>query len=161
MTDVVWLLIAAAVVVVAAAPGLAALALFVRSLSRRVGDLESLRLLDAAERGKLQCRVDELEHGVNLLIAQIRRLGATPEWMPTPQAGATLSGRRLDLETGQAVALDGALTLVEPEAGTFDWRYVARAVAAAGAYQVQFVATFDDGLTDRTLAELWIVEPAL
>lgn len=80
---------------------------------------------------------------------------------PLNLTGATLSGRRLDLETGQAVALDGALTLVEPEAGTFDWRYGAGDVAAAGAYQVQFVATFGDGLTDRTLAELWIVEPAL
>jgi hypothetical protein len=88
MSDVAWILIVAAVFGIAAAPGLLALGLYVRNLARRVDGLESLRLLDAAERGKLQCRVDELEHGVNLLIAQIRRLGATPEWMPAPTTAA-------------------------------------------------------------------------
>lgn len=69
---------------IAAAPGLVALGLYVRGVSRRVDGLESLRLLDAAERGKLQRRVDELEHGVVVLIAQIRRAGMTPEWSPAP-----------------------------------------------------------------------------
>jgi len=74
----------ALVLAIAAAPGLVALVLYVRGLSRRVDGLESLRLLDAAERGKLQRQVDELEHGVVVLIAQIRRAGLTPEWSPAP-----------------------------------------------------------------------------
>lgn len=89
MIDTAIVQVAALLVAIAAAPGLLALTLYLRGLSRRVNDLESLRLLDAAERGKLQCRVDELEHGVNLLIAQIRRLGATPEWMPSAASGAS------------------------------------------------------------------------
>lgn len=88
MTDTAIVQVVALLVVVAATPGMVTLALYLRGLARRVNDLESLRLLDAAERGKLQCRVDELEHGVNLLIAQIRRLGATPEWLPAPQVAA-------------------------------------------------------------------------
>jgi hypothetical protein len=74
----------ALILAIAAAPGLVALVLFVRGLARRVDGLESLRLLDAAERGKLQRQVDELEHGVVVLIAQIRRAGLTPEWSPAP-----------------------------------------------------------------------------
>jgi hypothetical protein len=74
----------ALILAIAAAPGLVALVLYVRGLSRRVDGLESLRLLDAAERGKLQRQVDELEHGVVVLIAQIRRAGLTPEWSPAP-----------------------------------------------------------------------------
>lgn len=69
---------------VAAAPGLVALGLFVRGLARRVDGLESLRLLDAATQAQLQRRVEELEHGVGILIAQIRRAGMTPEWSPAP-----------------------------------------------------------------------------
>lgn len=74
----------ALILAIAAAPGLVALGLFVRGLARRVDSLESLRLLDAAERGKLQRRVDELEHGVTVLIAQIKRAGGVPEWSPAP-----------------------------------------------------------------------------
>ena len=57
---------AALFLAIAAAPGVVAMVLFVRGLARRVDGLESLRLLDAAERGKLQRRVDELAYGVTV-----------------------------------------------------------------------------------------------
>ena len=67
-------------------PGLLALWLYVRGLARRVDDLESIRLLDAAERARMQDALNELRHGIDLLIAQIRRAGMVPEWLPTPIA---------------------------------------------------------------------------
>lgn len=86
MTDVAFIQAIALVIAIAAAPGLVALAWLVRGLMRRVDDLESLRLLDAAERGKLHQEMDELRRGVGVLIAQIRRAGMTPEWSPPPAA---------------------------------------------------------------------------
>lgn len=80
--------IIALIFILAAAPGLLALVLFVRGLALRVEELESLRLLDAAERGKLQQELDELRRGIGVLIAQIRRAGMTPEWIPAPPAPA-------------------------------------------------------------------------
>lgn len=96
---------AALFLAIAAAPGLVALVLFVRGLARRVDGLESLRLLDAAERGKLQRRVDELEHGVSLLIAQIRRAGMTPEWSPAPVASPSVPAGGQHAETELLVDL--------------------------------------------------------
>ena len=90
---------------IAAAPGLVALVLFVRGLARRVDGLESLRLLDAVERGKLQRRVDELEHGVTVLIAQIRRAGLTPEWSPAPARSETHPAGGQAAETDMLVDL--------------------------------------------------------
>ncbi len=89
----------ALILLIAATPGVVALVLFVRGLARRVDSLESLRLLDAAERGKLQRQVDELEHGVVVLIAQIRRAGLTPEWSPAPTRHESPAG-------GQAAETD-------------------------------------------------------
>lgn len=89
----------ALILLIAATPGVVALVLFVRGLARRVDSLESLRLLDAAERGKLQRQVDELEHGVVVLIAQIRRADLTPEWSPAPTRHESPAG-------GQAAETD-------------------------------------------------------
>ena len=105
MTDTAIVQIVALLLAIATAPGVVTLALYLRGLARRVNDLESLRLLDAAERGKLQCRVDELEHGVNLLIAQIRRLGATPEWLPAPGTTAAPAPGGQLAETNRLVDL--------------------------------------------------------
>jgi len=98
MTDTAIVQVVALLVVVAAAPGMLALVLFVRGLARRVDGLESLRLLDAAERGKLQRRVDELEHGVTVLIAQIRRAGMTPEWSPVPAETPAAGGQAAETD---------------------------------------------------------------
>ena len=95
----------ALILAIAAAPGLVALVLYVRGLARRVDGLESLRLLDAAERGKLQRQVDELEHGVVVLIAQIRRAGLTPEWSPAPARSETPPAGGQAAETDMLVDL--------------------------------------------------------
>lgn len=103
MTDTAIVQAVMLFLVIASAPGMVALWLFVRGLSRRVDGLESLRLLDAADRAKLQRRVDELEHGVGVLIAQIRRAGMTPEWSPAPtpavvERPASASGQQAETE---------------------------------------------------------------
>jgi hypothetical protein len=46
------------------------------------------------------------------------------------------------------------------EAGLFSWVYSTADVATAGAYHVQFVATFG-AANDKTLAELWEVEASI
>ncbi len=89
---------AALFLTIAAMPGVVALGLYVRGLARRVDGLESLRLLDAAERGKLQRRVDELAYGVTVLIAQIRRAGMTPEWSPVPAETPAAGGQAAETD---------------------------------------------------------------
>lgn len=79
---------------------------------------------------------------------------------PLNLTGATLSGRRLNLDTETAAALDGALSIVDGEAGVFAWAYGDSDVATAGAFRVQFVATYGDK-ADKTLSELWVVEEAI
>ena len=79
---------------------------------------------------------------------------------PLNLTGATVTARLLDLATGQARAVTGALEVVDAEAGLFSWTYGAADVATAGAYHVQFVATFG-AANDKTLAELWEVEAAI
>lgn len=79
---------------------------------------------------------------------------------PLNLTGATITARLLDLATGQARAATGALEVLDADAGLFTWSYGAEDVATAGAFNVQFVATFGSA-NDKTLAELWQVEPAL
>jgi hypothetical protein len=50
--------------------------------------------------------------------------------------------------------------VLDAEAGLFSWVYGAEDVATAGAFNVQFVATFG-AANDKTLAELWEVEVAI
>ena len=96
--------IAALLFILAAGPGLTALWLQFRALVKRVGDLEALRLLDAAERGRLQQEMDELRRGIAVLIAQVRRAGLTPEWSPPPAPPPPAAeGQRA--ETDRLVAL--------------------------------------------------------
>lgn len=68
--------------ILAAVPGMVALTAYVRGLSERIDDLESLRLLDAAERAQQHDELNELRRGLAILVAQIRRSGQTPEWTP-------------------------------------------------------------------------------
>ena len=79
---------------------------------------------------------------------------------PLNLTGATITARLLDLATGTARAVTGALEVLDAEAGLFSWVYGVEDVATAGAFNVQFVATFG-ATNDKTLAELWEVEPAL
>ena len=79
---------------------------------------------------------------------------------PLNLTGATITARLLDLATGQARAATGTLEVLDAEAGLFSWVYGVEDVATAGAFNVQFVATFGE-TNDKTLAELWEVEPAL
>ena len=79
---------------------------------------------------------------------------------PLNLTGATVTGRLLDLATGTARDVTGALEVLDGAAGLFAWDYGAADVATAGAFNVQFVATFG-AANDKTLAELWEVEPAL
>jgi hypothetical protein len=79
---------------------------------------------------------------------------------PLNLTGATITARLLDLATGQARAATGTLEVLDAEAGLFSWAYGVADVATAGAFNVQFVATFG-ATNDKTLAELWQVEPAL
>lgn len=55
-------------------------------LSGRVDVLERARQRDHGEMTRLQVRVAELELGVRVLVAQVIRLGGTPEWTPPPSS---------------------------------------------------------------------------
>lgn len=98
MSDVAWILLAAlvivAIVVVAATPGVRAMLARERDSQRRVENLESLRLLDAAERVQLRDDIDELRRGLAILIAQLHRAKLTPEWTPPHHAPSLPLGRQ-------------------------------------------------------------------
>ena len=79
---------------------------------------------------------------------------------PLNLTGATVTGRLLDLATQTARDVTGALEVLDGAAGLFAWDYGEADVATAGAFNVQFVATFG-AESDKTLAELWEVEKAL
>jgi len=79
---------------------------------------------------------------------------------PLNLTGATITARIKDLDTGEARAATGTLSVLDAEAGLFSWAYSTADVATAGAFNVQFVATFG-AADDKTLAELWVVEVAL
>ena len=79
---------------------------------------------------------------------------------PLNLTGATITARLLDLATSTARAVTGTLEVLGAEAGLFSWVYGVGDVATAGAYHVQFVATFGSA-NDKTLAELWEVEAAI
>lgn len=75
--------------------------------------------------------------------------------------GATLSGRILDEATGLARDMDGTLSIISPTQGVFDWQYGELDVGAAGAFRVQFTASYGASGSDRTLQEEWRVEAAI
>lgn len=76
--------------------------------------------------------------------------------------GATLTGRIRNVFTGtEATDIDGALDIVSPDEGIFDWTYGTNDVAVAGKYKVQFIATYPDTKMDKTLHEEWNVIAAL
>lgn len=106
MSDGEWILLAAllAIFAIAAAPGLRAMLAREQDLQRRVDNLESLRLLDAAERSRLNDDLGELRRGLAILIAQLRRANLTPEWSPPSPATPPVVGRQQE-ETERMVWL--------------------------------------------------------
>jgi hypothetical protein len=112
--------LAVALFVMAAGPGLVALALFVRGLAERIDELESLRLLDAAERAQLHRELNELRRGISILIAQVRRAGMVPEW--TPEAMPVTYPR---IVTGQQAETDRLVTLWQRIADRFSMEEIA------------------------------------
>jgi hypothetical protein len=80
--------------------------------------------------------------------------------------GATLTGRIRSLDDRNLAprAIDGTLT-PDPDQvnniGDFSWAYGATDVGTAGSFQVQFIATFVGGLSEKTLLEEWTVHAAI
>ena len=78
---------------------------------------------------------------------------------PQNLTGATLTGWIRDGSATRAIT--GTLAVSDGTAGEFTWAYSAADVADAGIFRVQFVATYGDGLADKTLSVLWVVEESL
>ena len=73
-----------------------------------------------------------------------------------------LSGMIENKSTGVARAVDGALEVADPAAGTFTWAYGDTDVSEAGEFFVQFTATHTtSNLKDRTEPLDWVVHRAL
>ena len=79
---------------------------------------------------------------------------------PLNLTGATVTARILDLATGTARAATGTMEVIDAPAGLFSWVYSAADVTTAGAFNVQFTATYGAS-SDKTLVELWEVEAAI
>ena len=69
---------------------------------------------------------------------------------------ATITGFKRDTSTGTVTALDGTLALLVAASGTFTWTYGATDVAAAGIYEVQFIATYGAADLDRNILADWV-----
>lgn len=76
--------------------------------------------------------------------------------------GATITGVIRNRTNNSARVIAGMLTVVDATAGTFSWTYGAGDVVSAGAFDVQFTATFESAPTPaRTFVATWVVEEAL
>jgi hypothetical protein len=76
-------------------------------------------------------------------------------------SGSVITGRKVSVITGIETDLDGTLTIVSGINGVFDWAYGVNDVAEAGAFRVQFSATYGPEMLDRTMQANWEVEPAI
>lgn len=90
-SDTALVQLMAMILLIAAIPGGLGILLHIRALEQRVeqqeeriGDLESIRLLDAAERERQNSEMTDLRRGVAILVAQLRRAKMEPEWSPAP-----------------------------------------------------------------------------
>lgn len=73
--------------------------------------------------------------------------------------GAVLTGTKKNVRTGEVSAITGALALVSPSAGTFTWTLSEADVAEAGAFEVQFLATYGASNVEVSVAGEWLVYP--
>lgn len=81
-------------------------------------------------------------------------------WQGQNLTGATLTGRISDQADGSTATVSGVLSIINPATGVFSWAYGASDVAAAGLYEVQFVASYGtppNDLNDKTLPAEWEV----
>lgn len=81
---------------------------------------------------------------------------------PVDLSGATLSGKIIDMQTGQIRPIAGALAVVNGPAGQFTWNFAAGDVAKAGRHMVQLMADYPSGLTPaKTVITDWEVKGTL
>ena len=100
--------------------------------------------------------------GAKNTVERITWVQVAPDGTRIPQdlTGATLTGRKQSTMDGETVAIDGTLTPVSPlTSGLFDWKRGTVDVSAGNVYEVQFKAAYTD--YDLSMADLWVVEPAL
>ena len=77
---------------------------------------------------------------------------------PVNLSGATLSGTMTNRATGATRAITGQLTPTTPALGEFAWYYSVADVAEWGEFDVEFVATFGEGLTPgKTFLARWSI----
>ena len=74
---------------------------------------------------------------------------------------ATMTGKIRSRATGQVRDIDGTLALVTAANGIITWAYGSTDVGTAGEFDVQFIATFGDGLKDKSYITDWAVKDAL
>lgn len=73
-------------------------------LSTRISSLEKERERDHAAMLRIQLRLAEVEIGVRILIAQVKRLGAEPDWVPSADAPETISDIIDDVSLYRSIA---------------------------------------------------------
>lgn len=77
-------------------------------------------------------------------------------------SSSTLTGKLKNRSTGTVTDVDGSLDFeTDGSDGVFNWTYGVNDVGTPGNYYVQFIATFGDSSTDKTLQEEWVVYDAL
>ena len=74
---------------------------------------------------------------------------------------STLYGKKRDNHTGTQTSITGTLVLLAATAGVFTWTYSIADLAEPGAYSVQFMAVFSDGLREKTPVWPWRVFESL
>jgi hypothetical protein len=75
--------------------------------------------------------------------------------------GATITARIRDKVNGETRNADGTFALVTAASGIFSWSYGALDVARPGKFEVQFIASYGDGKSDKTYLADWDVEQGL
>lgn len=81
---------------------------------------------------------------------------------PEDLTGATITATIRRAGTTTSEALTGTFVVTDGAAGEFRWDYSSADVAAEGAHQVQFTATFGSNPTPaKTMIEAWFVEDSL
>lgn len=87
-------------------------------------------------------------------------------WAPESGGAANLTNAvitgKIRASSGQTRAVAGTCTVTDGPAGVFVWQYAAADVADAGIFDVQFTATWPDGLTPgKTFVTRWTVAESL
>jgi hypothetical protein len=81
---------------------------------------------------------------------------------PEDLSGAALSGFIRSRASGETRPVAGALNVADGPGGVLRWDYAADDVAEAGAFDVQFVASFASGQTPaKTFITRWEVRASL